>query len=59
MMPKEALADREIRAEVVPTLSVPRVTAILSRFRPDDFAPDPLPHGAPLLAARRALLAPA
>ncbi len=25
---------------------MPRIRAILHRFRPDDFAPDPLPHGA-------------
>ena len=53
MMPKEVLADRSIRVEVVPTLSVPRISAILKRFRPDDYAPDPLPHGAarfPLVA---------
>lgn len=46
MMPKEVLADRTIRSEVVPSLSVPRISAILKRFRPDDYAPDPLPHGA-------------
>lgn len=34
------------KLQVVPTLSVPRIRAILHRFRPDDFAPDPLPHGA-------------
>lgn len=45
MMPKEVLADRGIRNEVVPSLSVPRIRAILLRFRPDDYAPDPLPHG--------------
>ena len=33
--------------QVVPTLSVPRIRAILRRFQADDFAPDPLPHGAP------------
>lgn len=45
MMPKEVLADRDIRAEVVPTLSLPRISALLNRFKPDDFAPDPLPMG--------------
>lgn len=40
--------------QVVPTLSVPRIRAILHRFRPDDFAPDPLPHGAGTLLQKDA-----
>jgi hypothetical protein len=42
--------------QVVPTLSVPRIRAILHRFRPDDFAPDPLPHGALRLLSLLCLL---
>ena len=47
MMPKEVLTDRAIRAEVVPGLALRRICALLARFQPDDFAPDPLPPGKP------------
>ena len=46
MMPKEALTDRAIRAEVVPGLSLRRICQLLQRYVTDDFAPDPLPPGA-------------
>lgn len=50
MMPKEALIDRAIRAEVVPGLSLRRICQLLQRFVTDDFAPDPLPPGQDSLA---------
>ena len=52
MMPKELVVDRGIREEVLPTLSVLRISGLLRRFRPDDYAPDPLPMGAPSAVQR-------
>jgi hypothetical protein len=57
MMPKEVLTDAAIRAEVVPGLSLRRICQLLQRFVSDDFAPDPLPPGAPVLARRAAAAA--
>lgn len=46
MMPKEALTDGAIRAEMLPGLGLSRVVCLLKRFLPDDFAQEPLPAGA-------------
>lgn len=45
MMPKEALTDGAIRAEMLPGLGLGRVVRLLQRFTPDDFAQEPLPKG--------------
>ncbi|KAK9830927.1 hypothetical protein WJX81_006480 [Elliptochloris bilobata] len=45
MMPKEALMDTAIRAEMLPGLGLGRVVRLLQRFLPDDFAQEPLPAG--------------
>ncbi|KAI3433675.1 hypothetical protein D9Q98_003484 [Chlorella vulgaris] len=42
MMPKEVLADPQMRREVVPGLPLHRVCQLLERFQPDENAPDPL-----------------
>ena len=47
----QVLTDRHIREEVVPGLSVHKIMLILERFQPDDYAPDPLPHGANTITA--------
>ncbi len=52
MMPKEAVADRGIREEVVSTLTVLNISSLLRRFRPDEYAPNPLPMGAPSAVQR-------
>jgi hypothetical protein len=46
MMPKEALTDAAIRAEMLPGMGLARVVRLLQRFTPDDFAQEPLPAGA-------------
>ena len=43
--PSQALLDPDIRREVAPGLSLPRVAALLRRFEPDEDAPEPLPPG--------------
>lgn len=45
MMPKEALVDASVRLDVLPHLSLRSICGALSRFKPDDHAPDPLPPG--------------
>lgn len=45
MMPKEALTDRAIRDEVIPGLPLSTICELLSRFRPDDLAQEPLAPG--------------
>ena len=49
MMPKEALTNGAIRAEMLPGLGLGRVVRLLQRFSPDDFAEEPLPMGDALL----------
>lgn len=45
MLPKEQVMDHSVRAEIAPGLSAHHVHRVLSRFRPDDHAPDPIPKG--------------
>ena len=45
MVPKEALADAAVRADVAPGLRTRSVAALLARYAPDAAAPDPLPPG--------------
>ena len=45
MMPKQALMDPDVRADVLPGLTLHEITCILSRFHEDDFAKEPLPPG--------------
>ena len=45
MVPKEALADAAVRADVAPGLRTQSVAALLARYAPDAAAPDPLPPG--------------
>lgn len=45
MLPKEQVMDHSVRAEIAPGLSAHHVHSVLSRFRPDDLAPDPIPKG--------------
>ncbi len=45
MMPKEALTDRAIRNEVIPGLPLSTICELLTRFRPDELAQEPLQPG--------------
>lgn len=45
MVPKEALVDAAVRADVAPGLKTRAVAALLARYAPDASAPDPLPPG--------------
>eukprot|EP00192_Tetraselmis_astigmatica_P024359 CAMPEP_0117654652 /NCGR_PEP_ID=MMETSP0804-20121206/3859_1 /TAXON_ID=1074897 /ORGANISM="Tetraselmis astigmatica, Strain CCMP880" /LENGTH=157 /DNA_ID=CAMNT_0005460949 /DNA_START=385 /DNA_END=855 /DNA_ORIENTATION=+ len=42
MLPKDMLADAEVREDICPALDLPHVVALLERFKPDDYAPDPV-----------------
>lgn len=45
MLPKEQVMDLGVRTEIAPGLSAHHIHRVLSRFRPDDLAPDPIPKG--------------
>ncbi|GMH44632.1 hypothetical protein BSKO_12584 [Bryopsis sp. KO-2023] len=42
MMPKELLTDASVRMDVFSALSTRSMCALLERYTPDDFAPDPI-----------------
>lgn len=45
MFPKDMLRDAATRAELLPALSLSQVCAIITKFVPDDYAPDSVPRG--------------
>lgn len=45
MFPKDMLRDAATRAEILPALTLPQVCAIVTKFVPDDYAPDSVPRG--------------
>lgn len=57
MFPKDMLRDAATRAEILPALSLPQVVAIVTKFVPDDYAPDSVPRG--LVYDLQAQIAPA
>lgn len=56
MFPKDMLAHEQARADMLPGLSPHEVVDVLSKFVPDDFAPDSMPRG--LLAKLKAEAGP-
>ncbi|EFJ14628.1 hypothetical protein SELMODRAFT_120004 [Selaginella moellendorffii] len=52
MLPKDMLMEKSIRKEVCPALSLLLIRRVLSKFAPDEYAPDPIPPS--LLAALNA-----
>ncbi|KAH7372524.1 hypothetical protein KP509_17G008100 [Ceratopteris richardii] len=42
MLPKKMLIDKSMRKEVCPTLELPFIAKILSKFRPDEYSPEPV-----------------
>ena len=45
MFPKDMLRDADTRTELLPALSLSQVCAIITKFVPDDYAPDSVPRG--------------
>ncbi len=45
MFPKDMLRDAATREEILPALTLPQVCALVTKFVPDDYAPDSVPRG--------------
>ncbi|CAA7038728.1 unnamed protein product [Microthlaspi erraticum] len=45
MLPKDMLLNTSVRKEVCPMFGAPLIKRVLNNFVPDEFCPDPVPHG--------------